>query len=126
MSNSLDQLQPANPREVGLYKPYYQGQRQAILPRAISLYRQGNLEGERKIEGGQNIPFVATWQVSLLPTDQTRCRVQFDNNPELSYEITLSNVDFINFLIDAIAHYKRYHTVDFSKGFYRKLLRMDE
>lgn len=126
MPTSLDKLQPASPKEVGLYKPYYAGNRQALLPRAISLYRQGNLEGERKIEGADNVAFVASWHVSSLPADQTRCRVQFNGNADLTYEITMTNVDFIHFLIEMLAYHKRHNLVDFPKGFYRKLLRLDD
>ncbi|WP_254564416.1 type IV pilus biogenesis protein EbsA [Oscillatoria sp. HE19RPO] len=126
MGNNLDQLQPADNREIGVYIPYYQGNKRAVLPRAISLYRQGNLEGERKIEGGENIPFVASWHVSSLPADLTRCRIQFDGNADLSYEVTMANFEFIDHLIDVIISHKRYHSVDFSKGFYRKLLLLDD
>ncbi len=123
MATSLEQLQPADKRIVGIYLPYYnQEKKRALLPRAITLYRQGHLEGERKIEGGENIKFVASWQVSSLPADLTRCRVQFDGNADLNYQITMTNVDFINFLIEVVENYRRYHTVDFSKGFYKKLL----
>lgn len=126
MASNLDQLQPAENREVGVYMPYYQGNKRAVLPRAISLYRQGNLEGERKIEGADNIPFVASWHVSSLPADLTRCRIQFDGNADLSYEVTMANFEFIDYLIDVIITHKRYHFVDFSKGFYRKLLLLDD
>ncbi len=123
---SIDKLQPADQRLVGVYMPYYQGNRRTILPRAITLYRQGNLEGARKIEGGENIPFVATWNVSTLPADLTRCRVQFDGNAELSYEVTMASFEFIDCLIDVMINFQRLHLVDFSKAFYRKLLRQDD
>lgn len=127
MPNNLEQLQPADKRIVGIYLPYYNQQKKRVmLPRAITLYRQGNLEGERKIEGGENIKFVASWQVSSLPADLTRCRVQFDGNADLNYQMTIVNVDFINFLIDLIENYRRYKVVDFSKGFYRKLLQRND
>ncbi|MBK4732175.1 hypothetical protein JJD41_20230 [Oxynema sp. CENA135] len=125
MATNLEKLQPADNREVGVYMPYYQGNKRAVLPRAIGLYRQGSLEGERKIENGEDVPFVASWHVSTLPADLTRCRLQFDGNAELSYEITMANFEFIDFLIDVIIGFKRYQIVDFSKPFYRKLLQMD-
>ena len=123
---TVDQLPPADPRRVNVYMPYYQGNKRNLLPQAISLYEKGVLEGKRKIEGGESIPFVATWNVAALPSDLTRCRLQFDGNAELSYEITLANNEFVSFLIEVIMAFKTSRAVDFSKGFYRKLLRLDE
>lgn len=123
---SLEKLQPAPPQSWTVYKPYYQGNRQQVLPYAISLYKEGVLEGERKIEGGKSIPFVATWNVAALPADLTRCQMRFDGNTELSYEITMANFEFVNFLIEVIMNYKGSRSIDFSKAFYRKLLRLDE
>jgi hypothetical protein len=105
--------------------PYYAKTKHNWLPYAISLYRQGSLEGERIVEGGESIPFVASWYVSKLPSELTRCRLQFDGQAELSYEITLSNSEFIDFLIDVIINFKRSHLTDFPREFYRKLLRFD-
>ncbi len=123
---SIDQLKPA-PKDLCIpYTPYYQGEKRNILPRAISLYQQASLEGHRKIEGGESIPFVATWMVYMLPSDLTRCRLQFDVNAELNYEIMMQNSDFVDFLIDVIRNYDRTREVDFSKEFYRKLLNVDE
>ncbi|WP_448597201.1 type IV pilus biogenesis protein EbsA [Thermoleptolyngbya sp.] len=123
---SIETLQPANPRDVNVYAPYYQGRKRNALPLAISLYQRGSLEGSRKIEGGESIPFVASWNVSSLPADLTRCRMQFDGNAELSYEVTLANFEFVDFLIDVIFYFKSNRMADFSQGFYRKLLRLDE
>ena len=52
--------------------------------------------------------------------------MQFDGNAELSYEITMANFEFINFLIEVLFNFKRMRTIDFSQPFYRKLLRMDD
>jgi hypothetical protein len=123
---SLEKLQPANPREVNVYAPYYQGRKRSALPLAISLYQVGSLEGIRKIEGGESIPFVASWNVSSLPADLTRCRLQFDGNAELSYEVMLANFEFVDFLIDVLFYFKANRVADFSQGFYRKLLRLDD
>ncbi len=123
---SLEKLQPADKGAVGMYMPYYQGAKRNILPLAISLYQQGSLEGNRRIEGGENIPFVATWLVSKLPADLTRCRIQFDGNAELSYEVNMANSEFVNYLIEVIMNFKRSRLTDFSQTFYRKLLRIDE
>jgi hypothetical protein len=127
MGVSLDQIQPAQAKDVNVYLPYYRDvQKRNLLPLAISLYQQGNFEGTRTIEGSENIPFIATWNISTLPADLSRCAVQFDSNADLSYEITITNFEFIGFLIDVLTSYKRAGIADFSKLFYRKLLRLDD
>jgi len=123
---SIEKIQPANQRDVSVYMPYYQGNKRNILPYAIGLYQKGSLEGQRKIEGGSSIPFVATWNVSSLPAELTRCRLQFDGNAELSYEITMANSELVNFLIEVLMSFKRSRIADFSQTFYRKLLRLDD
>ncbi len=123
---SIDKLQPAPQGACAVYIPYYQGVKKQVLPLAISLYQQGSLEGQRKIEGGEDIPFVASWLTSNLPSELTRCRFQFDGNAELSYEIMMANSEFINFLIDVIMNFKRSKVADFPQAFYRKLLKIDE
>lgn len=125
MTATLDQIQPAAAQDVNIYLPYYPASKRNLLPQAISLYQRSNFEGQRGIEGGENIEFVATWSVSTLPADLTQCRVQFEGNPELSYEVTMTNFEFIGFLIEVLSHFKRSEIADFSKGFYRKLLRLD-
>jgi hypothetical protein len=124
---SLEQLQPAATNQVGVYVPYYpQTAKRSLLPLALSLYQKGVFEGKRKIEGGESIPFIATWNVSTLPADLTRCRIQFDGNAELSYELMLANFEFVDFLIEVIMNFKRARLADFSQSFYRKLLRLDD
>jgi hypothetical protein len=124
---AIDKLQPAPSQQVNIYLPYYsQPGKRAILPYAISLYQLRELEGERKIEGGESIPFVATWNASPLPSDLTWCRLQFDGNPELSYEIMIKNSDFIDYLIEVILNFKRRRFTDFSKNFYKKLMRYED
>jgi hypothetical protein len=124
---SLDQLKPAAAPQCGVYVPYYpQAQKKQLLPFAISLFQQGSLEGLRTIEGGESIPFVATWNVSTLPADLCRCRIQFDGNSDLNYEMMLANFEFVDFLIEVITTFKRSRSADFSQGFYRKLLRLDD
>ena len=127
MAPSLDKIQPAPPRDVNVYLPYYQGvKKRDLLPVAITLYRGGNLEGQRGIEGGEDIPFVATWNVSTLPADLTRCRLQFNGDPDLNYEMTITNFEFIGFLIELLTNYRRTQVADFPKTFYRKLLKLDD
>lgn len=126
MTTSLADLQPASQREVNVYLPYYQNAKRNLLPLGITLYQQGNLEGQRDIEGGENIPFLATWNTSILPADLTRCRVKFDEDSDLTYEMTMTNFEFIGFLIELITNHNRTRVADFPKGFYRKLLKLDD
>ncbi|NEP41329.1 MAG: hypothetical protein F6K35_19690, partial [Okeania sp. SIO2H7] len=87
----LDKIKPAPSQLVGIFMPYFNEAKRKYLPVAMGLYQQGHLEGERQIIGAENIPFIATWSgSSSLPSDLNRCRVQFDNNPELSYEMMVS------------------------------------
>lgn len=123
---SIEQLQPASPQQASVYLPYIQGSRRNFLPYAISLYQKGVLEGHRKIEASDNIPFVATWNVASLPSDLTRCRMQFDGDADLSYEVMMASSEFITYLIELMDNYKRNRLTDFSQAFYRKLLRIDE
>ncbi len=126
MGLTFEEIGQADQRDVGVYLPYYQGNKRAALPYAISLYKQGNLEGERYIEGSASIPFIATWNVSMLPADLTRCRLQFDGDADLSYEITMATFEFVDYLFDAIVALRNRRTPDFSKSFYRKLLRLED
>jgi hypothetical protein len=123
---SIEQLQPASPQQASVYLPYIQGSRRNFLPYAISLYQKGVLEGHRKIEASDNIPFVATWNVASLPSDLTRCRMQFEGDADLSYEVMMASSEFITYLIELMDNYKRNRLTDFSQAFYRKLLRIDE
>lgn len=126
-ANSLDQLQPAKAQLVGIFMPYFAENKRKYLPLAINLYKEGNLEGQREIIGGENIPFIATWSVSssFLPSDLSRCRMQFDGNPELTYEVTITVSDLIEDLWSVIVKYKQNRVVDFPKAFYFKLLQRE-
>jgi hypothetical protein len=124
---SLEQLKPAPAPQCGVYSPYYpQSNKRQLLPYAISLFQQGALEGARRIEGADSIPFVATWNTSTLPADLCRCRIQFNGEADLSYELMMANFEFIDYLIELIVQFKRTRVTDFSQRFYRKLLRLDE
>lgn len=123
---SIDQLKPANQQDISFYLPYFQGNRRSILPLALGLYQKGLPQGQRKIEGGDHVPFIATWNVSTLPVDLTRCRIQFDGNAELSYELIMASSELVDCLIDVILTFKRDRITDFPKTFYRKLLRQDD
>jgi hypothetical protein len=125
--SAFEQLQPAPVQQANVYLPYIQGStKRNFLPFAIGLYQKGVLEGQRKIEGSDNIAFAASWNIATLPSDLTRCRIQFDGNAELSYEVMMATFEYVNFLIEVIENYKRYRITDFSQTFYRKLLRIDE
>ena len=126
MGQLLSSLQPAPIRDVSMYLPYYQGTRRDMLATAMTLYQHGNLEGERAIDGGESIPFLATWSVLPLPADLTRCRLQFSGDADLSYEVTLTNFEFVGFLIDVLMDYRRSKIADFSQTFYRKLLKLED
>ena len=123
---SLQSIKPATKPEASVYLPYYQGKKRNALPYAIGLYKQGNIEGERKIEGTGNVSFLATWNVSMLPADLTRSRMQFDGDAELTYEITMATFEFVDYLISVVVKMNQDKAPDFDKNFYRKLLRMDE
>ena len=123
---SLQSIQPATKPEASVYLPYYQGKKRNALPYAIGLYKQGNIEGEREIEGTGSISFLATWNVSMLPADLTRCRMQFDGDADLTYEITMATFEFVDFLISIVVLMNQDIVPDFDKNFYRKLLRMDD
>lgn len=122
---SIEEIQPASKQDAMVYVPYFQGQKRRMLPKAIGIYQNGSLEGERMIEGGESIPFVATWAVSKLPAEPTRCRLQFNNDADLSYEVDMQNSEFVDHLIGLIMNYQRTRHTDFSRAFYRKLLQMD-
>jgi len=122
----LDELKPADKSEVILYLPYYAKDKHSLLPLALNLYKQGFLEGARRIEGGEDIEFVATWFVSRLPSEITRCRIQFDGNADLNYEATMINSEFIDYLIDLMINYNTSRAMDFPGTFYRKILRLDD
>lgn len=120
--SALENIKPAGKGEVMVYAPYYSKNKQKVLPHAIGLYHAGSIEGERVIEGGESIPFVASWFVSRLPSEMTNCRLQFDSQADLSYSVTLPNNEFIDYLIDLLAEFRRHQTIDFPKEFYRHLL----
>ncbi len=121
----IEKLKPAAKADVAIYMPYYSKNKQSDLPYAISLYQLQFLEGARQIEGGESIPFVATWSASKLPAELTPCQLQFDGQAELSYEVRIQNDQFIDYLIELIQNYKKKRITDFPGAFYRKLLRFE-
>lgn len=119
------ELKAAAPQEVSIYMPYYRepNKRQA-LPYAISLYKQGEITGERHVEGSSAISFMAVWRVANLPSDLVLCRLTFDGDADMSYEMTLENSEFVGYLIDVVSSIRDKGYVDFPQVFYGKLFRI--
>jgi hypothetical protein len=119
------ELKAAAPQEVSIYMPYYRepNKRQA-LPYAISLYKQGEITGERRIEGSPAVSFMAVWRVANLPSDLALCRVTFDGDADMSYEMTLENSEFVGYLIEVVSSIRDKGYVDFPQVFYSKLFRL--
>lgn len=116
------ELREAPAQDIAIYMPYFRdANRRASLRYAITLYKSGELVGERVIEGGANVPFVATWRVANLPNDFTLCKLLFNNQPELSYELQIVNEKFIDHLIDVVNLFQDKQEVDFPRIFYSKL-----
>lgn len=127
MPTVLSQLQAAGKQEIMVFAPYYpQANRKDVLPYALSLYRSGNLEGERAIDGGENVPFAATWNAESIPAGLSRCQIQFNSDPELTYDMNMPAFEFVGYLIDLLIQHKRNQQIDFPQEFYRKLLNVQE
>ncbi len=119
------ELKAAAHQEVSIYMPYYrEPNRRQALPYAISLYKQGEIAGERKIEGSPAVSFVSVWRVANLPSDLVLCRVTFDGDADMSYEITLENSEFVGYLIEVVSSIRDKGYVDFPQSFYSKLFRL--
>lgn len=116
----METLKPASAGEIAIYLPYYPASRRQNLGSALGLYRKGTLEGQRRVEGATNIPFVASWDLKSLPSDTTVCRMRFiDGDLFLDYELSLANTEFVGFLMEVATTGT---TLDFPSLFYRKLL----
>lgn len=120
------QIKPATPAECGVYQPYYAVTKRPYLQLAVGLYQQGSLEGQRTIEGEDPIPFVATWLKSTLPADLTNCSLQFNNDPDLTYTLTLTSHELVEYLIDVIVTIRKGSPPDFNTSFYKKLMRWED
>jgi hypothetical protein len=124
----LETLERTDKRELVTYKPYYSKspKKSSYLPYGISLYKLGSLEGARKIEGAESIPFVASWTPSkgCLPSGITECRVQFDGSSDFTYKFSIRNDAFVDYLLDVIIFNKENpnNVIDFPQSFYSKLL----
>ena len=121
-------ITPAPQREVALYYPYYPATRRTFLPMALGLYKQGGMEGLRRIEGPnrKEIPFTATWTVKPLPSDLTVCKVEFivPDKSGMNYEFAFPNTEFIGYLVETVQGIKDKSDtpIDMPQQFYRRLL----
>ncbi len=119
------ELSKASDQEVIAYKPYYrEAIRQKALPYAISLYKQAEMVGERRIEGSSPISYTAVWRASNLPSDIILCRVTFDGDMDMSYEIEMQSAEFVGYLIDIVSSINEKEYADFPQVFYSKLFRV--
>jgi hypothetical protein len=126
--NLFDEIVPATPDKVNLYAPYFMKStvKRNLLPKAITLYYKGGLDGYRAIEGGEKIPYVTNWAIQHLPGDLTRCTMMFEGNVDLTYDINLMNSELIGYLIDWLINLRDVNSPDFSHIFYRKLMRIED
>ena len=121
--SDLDNLEPVGKEDTMVYMPYCPKDKRNLLPLAISLFKKGGVEGERQIEASDNVPFAATWYVSMLPSELTLCQLIFNSQADLSYEMEMSNADLVKYLTELIETFQQSQFVDFSEEFYRKLLK---
>ncbi len=119
-------LEPASLPEVAVYQPYYAVARRQYLALAVGLYKKGTLEGQRPIEGEEPVRFLASWHVSPLPSDLTVVQVIFAQDADLTYQLSIANYEFVDYLIDVVALVQRGQPPDFTTAFYRKLMRHEE
>ncbi len=119
-------LETAAPGEVAVYQPYYPVGRRQFLPPAVGLYKKGNFEGQRLIDGAEPVPFVASWIKSPLPSDLTIVNVQFNHDAELTYDLSITNSDFVDYLIEVLNVVQRGYEPDFNTSFYKRLMRRED
>ena len=126
--NLFDEIIPAAADKVNLYAPYFMKStaKRQVLPKAITLYQKGGLEGYRSIEGGEKIPYTTNWVIQNLPGDLTRCSMVFNENTDLTYDTNLMNAELIGFLIDWLINVRDTNTPDFPQYFYRKLMKIED
>jgi hypothetical protein len=122
------ELKAASAQELGMYGIYFSKQpanKRENLTFGIDLFQQGELNGERQIENSPSIPFQATWKANSLPGTPVVCRVTFDNDADMIYELELDKTtSFIIYLIDVVILYKTKKVVDFPQDFYFELFRL--
>lgn len=122
------QLKTATTQDMGVYNVYFRKhspERQKNLTHGIALYQTGELQGERQIEYGQPIMFQATWKPVSFPEVPVVCRVSFNDDADLLYELEFAKaIDFIAHLTDVTSQYIAKNIVDFPQDFYFKLFRI--
>ena len=67
---------------------------------------------------------MAVWRVANLPSDLALCRLTFEGDADMSYEMTLENSEFVGYLIDVVSNIRDKGYVDFPQIFYSKLFRI--
>ncbi|MFN3927554.1 MAG: type IV pilus biogenesis protein EbsA [Pseudanabaenaceae cyanobacterium] len=120
------ELKQAPPQEVNQYIMWFrEPEKRQALPYALTLYKMGEVNGQREIEGYPPVSFRANWRVSSLPTDINLCKVTFETMPEeMTYEIQLPNHKLVDFLIDMTKSIHGKGVADFPQGFYAELFRI--
>jgi hypothetical protein len=119
------ELKQAPPEEVRKYDAWIRDpDKKQALPYAISLYKMGEVEGARTIEGAGNVPFRAVWKVTNLPSEVISCQVTFSGSEPMTYEVDLPNHEFVSFLVDTTKMIHGRGVADFSEAFYSKLFRI--
>jgi hypothetical protein len=122
------ELKTASMQDIGMYGIYFSKQpanKKDNLPYGIALFQHGELQGERQIENSQPIPFQASWKPNSLPEAPVVCRVTFDNDADMIYELAIAKTTFfIGYLIDVVVLYKNKKVIDFPQEFYFELFRI--
>jgi hypothetical protein len=67
---------------------------------------------------------MAVWRVANLPSDLALCRLTFEGDADMSYEMTLENSEFVGYLIEVVSNIRDKGYVDFPQIFYSKLFRL--
>ncbi|GAB4211255.1 MAG: hypothetical protein OHK0012_03400 [Synechococcales cyanobacterium] len=119
------QVEPAT-AEAPMYVPYFSPQRRPLLPYAVGLFKKMGFEGQRTIEGETPLRFAVSWEGGPLPVDQVVCRVKFGNDPQQFYEMTLSNYELVEFLIDVVTEVQRGNPPGLSTNFFKRLMRRED
>lgn len=116
------ELKQASPEEVSKYNAWIRDpDKKQGLPYALSLYKMGEVEGARDIDGASSIPFRASWKITISPLDVISCQVTFSANEPMTYEMDLPNHEFVSFLVDTTKMIHGRGIADFSQAFYSRL-----
>jgi hypothetical protein len=69
---------------------------------------------------------LASWHTSPLPSDLTVVQVIFAQDADLTYQLSIANYEFVDYLIDVVSLVQRGQQPDFSTAFYKKLMRYED